>query len=161
MATVQRVLQMLLAERVSIRDLPTILEGIAEMAGRAQTAMQMTEHVRARLARQLSKAASHGQASLPLISLSPQWEQVFGESIIGQGEERQLAMAPSRLQEFIAALRRSFDEAAFDGEAPVLLTSPSVRPFVRSIIERVRPQTVVMSQAEIHPSARLRSVGQV
>ena len=161
MATVQRVLQILLAERVSIRDLPTILEGIAEMAGRAQTAMMMAEHVRSRLARQLSRAATNPRGVLPLISLSPQWESAFAESIIGQGEDRQLAMAPSRLQDFIQGLRRQFDGAAFDGETPVLLTSPSVRPYVRSIVERVRPQTVVMSQAEIHPSARLKSMGQV
>ncbi|BCW88478.1 Flagellar biosynthesis protein FlhA [Alphaproteobacteria bacterium SO-S41] len=159
--TVQRVLQGLLAERVSIRDLPTILEGIAEMAGRSNTTMQMGEHVRARLARQLSRAASNGTGVMPLIALSPQWEQAFSESIIGQGEERQLAMAPSKLQEFIQTVRRQFDGAAFDGETPVLLTSPSVRPFVRSIIERFRPQTVVMSQAEVHPSAKLKSMGQV
>jgi flagellar biosynthesis protein FlhA len=161
MPTVQRVLQGLLAERVSIRDLPTILEGIAEMAGRAATTMQMTEHVRARLARQLSRAATNAKSVMPLISLSPAWEQAFAESIIGQGEDRQLAMAPSKLQDFIQSVRRQFDGAAFDGETPVLLTSPSVRPFVRSIIERFRPQTVVMSQAEVHPSAKLKSMGQV
>ncbi len=161
MATVQRVLQTLLSERISIRDLPTILEGIAETAGRAHTAMTMTEHVRTRLARQISRAATNHNGLLPLIALSPQWEQAFGESIIGQGEERQLAMAPSRLQEFIAAVRRAFDGASMEGETPVLLTSPSVRPFVRSLVERFRPTTFVMSQAEVHPSAKLKSMGQI
>jgi len=161
MATVQRVLQTLLSERISIRDLPTILEGIAETAGRSQTAMLMTEHVRTRLARQISRGATNGKGLLPLIALSPHWEQAFGESIIGQGEERQLAMAPSKLQEFIAAVRRAFDGASMDGETPVLLTSPSVRPFVRSLVERFRPQTSVMSQAEIHASAKLKSMGQI
>ena len=161
MATVQRVLQTLLSERVSIRDLPTILEGIAETAGRAQTAIMMTEHVRTRLARQISRAMTNTHGLLPLIALSPQWEQAFAESIIGQGEERQLAMAPSKLQDFIAAVRRAFDGASMDGETPVLLTSPSVRPFVRSLVERFRPTTFVMSQAEIHPSAKLKSMGQI
>jgi len=161
MATVQRVLQTLLSERISIRDLPTILEGIAETAGRAQTAMLMTEHVRTRLARQISRAATNQKGLLPLIALSPHWEQAFGESIIGQGEERQLAMAPSKLQEFIAAVRRAFDGASMEGETPVLLTSPSVRPFVRSLVERFRPQTSVMSQAEVHPGAKLKSMGQI
>ena len=54
-----------------------------------------------------------------------------------------------------------FDTAANEGELPVLLTSPLARPFVRSIVERFRPQTFVMSQNEIHPSARLRTLGQV
>ena len=161
MATVQRVLQTLLSERVSIRDLPTILEGIAETAGRAHTAMIMTEHVRTRLARQISRAVTNHKGLLPLIALSPQWEQAFAESIIGQGEERQLAMAPSKLQEFIGAVRRAFDGASMDGETPVLLTSPSVRPFVRSLIERFRPTTFVMSQAEVHASAKLKSMGQI
>lgn len=161
MATVQRVLQTLLAERVSIRDLPTILEGIAETSGRAGTSVQMAEHVRARLARQISRSATNMRGQLPLIALSPQWEQNFAESIIGQGEDRQLAMAPSRLQEFIQLVRKQFDAAAYDGETPVLLTSPSVRPFVRSIVERFRPQTLVMSQAEIHPSAKLKAMGQI
>jgi flagellar biosynthesis protein FlhA len=161
MHTVQRVLQSLLAERVSIRDLPTILEGIAEAAGRTQTVSGLVETVRARLARQICRTQTNVKGILPVIAMTPNWEQAFAESIVGQGEDRQLAMAPSKLQEFIQVVRRAFDTAAYDGEAPVLLTSPGIRPFVRSIIERFRPQTVVMSQAEIHPSAKLRAVGTV
>ena len=70
-------------------------------------------------------------------------------------------MVPSRLQEFIRAVRTAFEEAAGQGAAPVLLTSPGIRPFVRSIIERFRSQTPVLSQNEIHPQARLRTVAQV
>ena len=158
---VQRVLQSLLAERVSIRDLPTILEGIAEAASRAATTVQITEHVRARLARQISAANTAPAGYLPLIAMSPAWETAFLDALIGQGEEKQLALAPSRLQEFIQTVRGRFDAAANEGEAPVLLTSPVARPYVRSIIERFRPQTFVMSQNEIHPTARLRTLGQV
>ena len=79
----------------------------------------------------------------------------------GQGEERQLAMAPSRLQEFIASVRDTFEAFAREGELPVMLTSPAIRPYVRSIIERFRPATVVMSQTEIHPKARIRTLGQI
>ncbi|HEU0096570.1 MAG TPA: flagellar biosynthesis protein FlhA, partial [Rhizomicrobium sp.] len=157
----QRVLQTLLGERVSIRDLPAILEGIAEAVGHTKNALYITEHVRARLARQLCHANLAPGGYLPLIALSPNWEQAFAESIIGQGEERQLAMAPSQLQQFIQQVREGFDEASGKNEVPVLLTSPQIRPFVRSIIERFRPQTVVMSQNEIHASVRLRTLGQV
>ena len=93
--------------------------------------------------------------------MSPAWEQAFQESIVGQGEERQLAMAPSQLQQFIQSVRDRFDEASSKNEVPVLLTSPQIRPFVRSIVERFRPQTVVMSQSEIHASVKLRTMGQV
>lgn len=156
---VQRILQSLLAERVSIRDLPTILEGVSEAVGFTQNIGAMTEHVRSRLARQICHMHMGQNSYLPLISLSPEWEQAFAEAIIGQGDDRQLAMAPSRLQEFIGDVRLKFDQAADKGQAPVLLTSPAARPFVRSIIERFRPQTAVMSQNEIHPQARIRTVG--
>jgi flagellar biosynthesis protein FlhA len=158
---VQRILQALLSERVSIRDLPTILEGVAEAASRHASTVQTTEHVRSRLARQICSANTSPAGYLPLVALSPQWEQAFAEALIGQGEEKQLALAPSRLQEFIAGVRRTFETASAEGEIPVLLTSPMIRPYVRSIIERFRPQTFVMSQNEVHPSARLRTLGQV
>ena len=158
---IQRVLQTLLTERISIRDLPTIMEGIAEAVGHTQSLTMITEHVRARLARQICAAHSDADSTVPLVTLSPRWEQAFAESLIGQGEEKQLAMQPSLLQEFIATMRDRFEDAARAGEVPVLLTSPGVRPYVRSIIERFRPQTFVMSQNEIHPRVRLRTVGTV
>lgn len=158
---IQRVLQTLLTERISIRDLATIMEGIAEAVGHTQSLTLITEHVRARLARQICAAHADADNTVPLITLSPRWEQAFIESLVGQGEEKQLAMQPSVLQEFIAGMRDRFEDAARAGEVPVLLTSPGVRPYVRSIIERFRPQTFVMSQNEIHPRVRLRTVGSV
>jgi len=158
---VQRVLQNLLAERISIRDLPTILEGIAEACGHSRSVTAITEHVRARLSRQISDQNTTEQEVIPMITLSPQWEQAFAESLIGQGEDKQLSMQPTRLQEFITALRNSFERQAMMGEAPILLTSPGIRPYVRSIVERFRPMTVVMSQNEVHPKAKIKTVGQV
>jgi flagellar biosynthesis protein FlhA len=158
---IQRVLQLLLTERVSIRDLGTILEGIAEAVGWTRNPASIVEHVRTRLSRQLCAQYSSTQGHLPLIVLSPKWEQSFMESIVGQGEERHLAMAPSKLQEFIALVRDRFEDAAKQGEVPVLLASASIRPFVRSITERFRNQTAVLSQAEIHPRVRLKTVGAV
>jgi flagellar biosynthesis protein FlhA len=58
-------------------------------------------------------------------------------------------------------VRETYDRLAADGEIPVLLTSPSLRPFVRSIIERVRPATVVLSQNEIHARSRIRALGAI
>jgi len=98
---------------------------------------------------------------LPLIALSAKWEQAFADSLVGQGDERQLAMQPSRLSEFITLVRERFEEAAREGEAPVLVTSSSIRPFVRGIVERFRAQTPVLSQGEVHPRARLKTVGSI
>jgi flagellar biosynthesis protein FlhA len=156
---IQRVLQLLLTERVSIRDLPTILEGIADGLSFTRNPAMLVEHVRTRLARQICAQHSSPNGYLPIIAMSAKWEQTFAESIVGQGEERNLAMAPSRLSEFITLIRDRFEDAAREGEAPVLVTSPGVRPFVRSIVERFRTQTTVLSQSEIHPRARLKTVG--
>jgi flagellar biosynthesis protein FlhA len=159
--TLQRVLQSLLREKVSIRDLGAILEGLAEAAPHTNSVTGLVEHVRTRLARQLCWQHKGEDGALPIVTLSPEWEAAFADSLIGQGEERQLAMAPSRLQDFIRAVRDVFERAAMAGETAVLLTGPQVRPYVRSIIERFRGQTVVMSQNEVHPRARLRTIGSV
>jgi flagellar biosynthesis protein FlhA len=161
MGGIQRVLQNLLAERISIRDLPTILEGISEACGYSRNVAVITEHVRARLARQISDSHTAEGGFIPIVSLSPQWEQAFAEALVGQGDERHLSMAPSKLQEFIATVRQNFERLAMKGDTPVLLTSAGVRPYVRSIIERFRPMTVVISQNEIHPKARLKTLGQI
>src|SRR6476619_3681069 len=129
---IQRVLQILLAERVSIRDLATILEGIADGIAGSRNPVTLTEHVRARLSRQLCAQYTGQGGYLQLIALSAKWEQAFAESLIGQGDERQLAMQPSRLSEFISLVR-----------------------------ERFQAQTPVLSQSEIHPRARLKTVGSI
>ncbi len=157
----QRVLQSLVSERVSVRDLPTILEGIAEATAYTKNIAFITEHVRSRLARQICDQNTNSSGFVPLVTLSPEWEQAFGEALIGDGEERQLAMAPTRLQEFISAVRDTYEKVGLSGETPVLLTSPVVRPYVRSVIERFRPQTTVMSQNEIHPRAKIKTLGSV
>jgi flagellar biosynthesis protein FlhA len=158
---VQRILQNLLKERVSIRDLTTIVEAIAEAAPAMHDLVLITEHVRGRLARQICHQHRNHDGSLPIITLSPNWEHTFAESIIGEGANKQLALAPSKLHELVADVRTAFEKAAQMGETPILLTSPMIRPFVRSLIERFRPATAVLSQAEVHAKVRLKAMGQV
>ncbi len=93
----QRVLQILLNERVSIRDFSGILEGIADALAFTRNPVTIAEHVRTRLARQLCAQLTTPAGYLPLIALSAKWEQTFAESIIGSGDERSLAMQPSKL----------------------------------------------------------------
>ncbi|MCA1952038.1 MAG: flagellar biosynthesis protein FlhA [Hyphomicrobiales bacterium] len=161
MTGIQRVLQLLLAERVSIRDLGTILEAIAEVAGALRDPRMIVEHIRSRLGRQICAQHTGPTGQLALITLSPQWEDAFASSLIGEGEVKHLAMQPSKLHDFVIALRDRFEEAAKLGELPVLVTSNAVRPYVRMIVERFRPQTAVLAQGEIHPAARLRTVGSI
>ena len=70
-------------------------------------------------------------------------------------------MQPSRLHDFVTSVRDRFEDAAKQGEMPVLVTSAAVRPFARTIIERFRRETPILSQAEIHPRVRLKTVGSI
>ncbi len=159
---VQRVLQALLAERVSIRDLPTILEGVAEACGgQARPIAAIVAHVRARLSRQISDSHTGPGGYIPLVTLSPEWETAFIESLVGPPDDRQLAMAPSKLSEFMQKLKAAFEAAQTTGEMPVLLASGGVRAHLRAIVERIRPATPVLAQAEIFPRARIRTVGTI
>ncbi len=160
-SSVQRVLQNLLSEMISIRDLPTILEALSESSKSTHSLTLITEHVRARLARQISYANADGNGQLMMLTLSPKWEQAFAESLVGQGDDKQLAMAPSILQDFIHDIKTQFEKHAMQGLVPILLTSPSIRPYIRAVIERFRPSTVVLSQNEIHPKIKLNNLGQI
>lgn len=159
---VQRVLQSLLAERVSVRDLATILEGIQEICGSGTRSIPaIVAHVRIRLARQISASHTGADGCIPLVALSPEWERELTESLVGPPEDRQLAMAPSKLHELMQNLRATFETASNAGESPVLLTSSNVRHYMRAIVERFRPNTPVLAQTEISPRARVRTVGTV
>ncbi|ANP46682.1 flagellar biosynthesis protein FlhA [Candidatus Viadribacter manganicus] len=158
---VQRVLQNLLKERVSIRDLSAIIEAIAEAAPAMHDLVLITEHVRARLARQICYQHRNAAGALPILTLSPNWELAFAEALIGEGQQRTLALAPSKLHDFVADVRTAFEKSAQMGETPVMLTSPNIRPFVRSLIERFRPSTAVMGQSEVHAKVRLKAMGQI
>ena len=155
---IQRVLQFLLAERVSIRDLGAILESIAEVAGAVRDPRFIAEHVRTRLARQISAQHQSPNGYVPIIAMSPHWEDAFATSLIGDGNEKHLAMQPSKLSDFVTAVRDRFEQAARGGEMPVLVTSQSIRPHVRAIVERFRPATPVLGQAEIFARAKLKTV---
>ncbi len=158
---IQRILQNLVSERVSIRDLSTILEGISEATSFSRNLSIITEHVRLRLSRQITFANADDGGMLNMVSLSSTWEQQIADSLVGDTDNKQLAMAPSQIQEFINRVRQVYDKMSMLGESPILVTSALVRPFVRSILERIRPATIIMSQNEVHPKAKVKSLGQV
>lgn len=158
---IQRVLQNLIGERVSIRDMPTILEAISEICMFSRNLTNITEHVRQRLSRQITFSNINENNELVILTLSPQWEQNFVEYVVGDMENRQLAFPPSMIQEFVSKIKQSYDRAILIGENPVLITSQSARPLVRSILERARPNTIIMSQTEVHQKAKIRSLGSI
>lgn len=161
MGNIQRVLQNLLAERVSIRDLSTIIEAIAEVSASVKNPQLITEHVRMRLGRQMCAAYSDEEGVLPIITLAPDWEGLMQQSLVGDGENQYLSLPPTKLQEFTEKIRALWDQQAALGYSPVLLASAGIRYHIRTIIERFKPSLIVMSHNEIHPRARIKTVGSI
>jgi len=161
MSIVQRVLQSLLAEQVSIRDLPVILDALAEAAAFTRDPLALAARVRIRLARQICQSLAADDGYLDIVTLSPQWQRVLTESIVVEGDNRQLAMAPGEIQRFIGAIRTTLQTQAQAGRSPALLVGAEVRPLVRSIVARFSAKTPIISHDEIHPKARIRTLAEV
>ena len=161
MTSIQRVLQNLVAERISIRDLPTILEALAEACSFSRNTTMITEHVRLRLMRQITYAHVDQDHMLSVVNLGPTWERIFSDALVGDGEIKSFALAPTMLQKFISNLTTLLDDLMLQGEMPILLTTATLRPYVRSLLERVRPSTIVLSQNEVYPKVKLKHLGQI
>lgn len=161
-AMLQKVLQNLLSEMISIRDLPSILEAAAEGHKMHKTITGMTEFIRSRLSRQICHMHVNKDGFIPMIAMSHEWENTFLHNLIGDSEDKQLVIPPSKLQEFAAKVKKVYDEQeAKGGVVPVLLTSSAIRPYVRSIIERIRSYIPVMSQNEIHYKSKIKTLGSI
>lgn len=160
-ATFQRVLQTLLSEQISIRDLALILESVSDACQTTRNPTLLAEYVRSRLSRQLCATYQNKEGFLQIISLSSLWEKTFQDSLTGDSDLKNLIMAPSKTQEFVQKVKQVFEEHLKKGEKPILLTSSFLRPYVRSVIERFRPQTVVLSQNEIHPKMLIQTIGEI
>jgi len=158
----QRVLQMLLAERVSIRDMSTILEAIQEAcASNLKSVSSIVAHVRTRLSRQISDSLVGAGGYIAVVVLSPEWEDTLAGSLVGGPEDRQLALGADKLREFLDRIKATVDAAVHAGEKPALLTSMQVRYHVHCIVDRIRINVPVIAQAEIHRRARVKIVGTI
>lgn len=160
LATVQKVLQNLLMERVSIRDLPTILEALADAQG-IRNINTITEGVRQRLSRQITHQHTGPDGSVPIVSLSPAWEQEFLGSIHKDGDDQRFNMPPDKVQGFLKQAKEVIEKQLMGGLQPVILTSSAVRPFARMLVARNMPMIAVLSQAELHPRATIKTVGTI
>ena len=158
---VQHVLQRLLAERVAIRNLPLIIEAIAEVAPETRNLGAITDHVRQRLSNQICRALTDASGYLPVMVPSTAWQEEIVSSVKVSGDERQFTMSPQRVQEFVLAARGTIQEFSQREEWPALLVPQEARSFVRSMLERVSPQTQVLSYEEIHRKTSLRTVATI
>ncbi|MFD2739577.1 flagellar biosynthesis protein FlhA [Sulfitobacter aestuarii] len=157
----QHVLQKLLSERVSVRNLPLIVEALAEAAAVSKNATTITEHVRRKLAAQICGALEDSDRYIAVSTLGQRWEGEFAAAVKVQGDETICTMSPSKVQDFIKEARVELQKLSAREEQVALLVSPEFRPIIRSMLERVAPQTPVISHSEIHRKARLKTLSTI
>lgn len=158
---IQRVLQSLLREGVSIRDLGVIVEAIGDKARLTRDPSLLAEYARQALGRQITAPFLGDDRKLRAIALDPMVEQEVSESITATSDGEYLAMEPSRAQALVTALRDRTDDASTLGSRPVLLCSARVRRHLRRLAEQSIPQLAVCSYNEIAPGIRVETVGVV
>ncbi|MBM3268379.1 MAG: flagellar biosynthesis protein FlhA [Candidatus Sericytochromatia bacterium] len=158
---VQRVLQALLKERVSIRDLATILEKLADYGKMTKESFVLTELVRQALSRNICTQLANEDNVIEVITLDPAVEGNVLQAIQQGPQGPTLALNPQIAQLILARLGTVYNEATARGQNPCLLVSPPVRAHVKSLIERNFPVMAVISFAEINPKFRIQQVGQV
>jgi flagellar biosynthesis protein FlhA len=158
---VQRVLQALLREGVSIRDLGTILEAIGDRAAFTRDPSILAEYARQALARTITSGYMDGEQTLRAISLDPGLEQEIADSVSHTQEGEYLAMDPDRAQALVGSLAGEVEQATGLGARPVLICSSRIRRHVRRLIEQSLPQLPVVSYNEILPGVRVETTGVV
>jgi flagellar biosynthesis protein FlhA len=155
------VLRLLLEERVSIRNLPLILESVAEARGLGAPEA-VCEHVRQRLGFQIVAEFRRADGTIPLIQLAPDWERSFQtHQIDGPGPNRDVALPPEMFAKLANGIAERLNHAAEQGALPALITSAARRRFLRTVVQAKGLQTPVLSYEEIGMDVRPALLGQV
>ena len=158
LGVVHRVLQNLLEERVSIRNLLTVLETLGDHAAATRDPDVLTEYVRQALARQISREHRGEDGTLAAFVLDPQTEEKISQSLVTTSHGSIAALEPKEIQKLVAQVKKSLEGAAKKGQVPVLLTSPELRRHVRRLMSRFLPNVPVLSYNEIAPDTRMTAI---
>lgn len=158
---VQKVLQNLIRERVSIRDLATILEKLTDFSKINQDPDTLSELARQSLSRQICNNLANEQNIIPVITLDPKVEQAVQESIQQTAQGAVLALNPQVSQQILAKLANEVQAATNAGHNPVVLCNPQIRPHVKKLTDRNFPMLTVLSYNEIAPKIKIQSIGTV
>ncbi len=161
LGVVVRVLQNLLKEQVSIRDLLTIFETLADDATRTKDPELLTESVRKSLARTITAKFRNDGERIAVITLEPQIEELIANSLLQTEQGVQLVMDPRSAQELINKIARAIEDHPEVAAQPVLLTSPTARRHIYKLTSRFIPQLAVLSHNELSPDAKVTAVGVV
>ncbi|HQD51400.1 MAG TPA: flagellar biosynthesis protein FlhA, partial [Defluviitaleaceae bacterium] len=157
---IQKVLANLLKESVSIRDLVTIFETLADYGTITRDTDLLTEYVRQNLSRAISKKFLN-QPSNKVITLDPDLEQKIMDSVQQSEQGSYLALDPESTQKIFERLNQEIRRFNSIGQQPILLTSPIVRIYFRRLTEQVAPDLIILSYNEIDPSIEIQSIGMV
>jgi flagellar biosynthesis protein FlhA len=163
LGTVLTVLRSLLREGVSVRDLLTILETLADQAPRSKDADFLTERVRQALGRQISAQHSDEHGSIHYIALARPTEEMIRAGIQRgpEGTPSQLVLDPAKAQSLLARLNEEIERHAAGQVMPVILAAPTIRGALRRLTERTLPQISVLSPNELNERSRLKRLGTV
>jgi flagellar biosynthesis protein FlhA len=161
LGTVVQVLQGLLREQVSIRDLRTIFETLSDVGSGMKDTEGLVEACRKRMARAITEKLMNDEGEIPVLSLSPHLEDTVNNSLLQTEQGMQLVMDPHVAQHMITEIARMIETHPEIAGQPVLLTSPSIRRHVRKLTERFIPQLQVVSHNELSIDANITSVGTV
>ncbi len=159
--TVLKVLKSLLKENVSIRDLRSILESLAEMAPYQKDPMLLTEHVRTALARVITKKLATPEGQLVLLTLDRKVEEALAAGIIQTDQGQQLSVDPEFVRQLVAQLNEQAAMAASETSQAIVLCSPLIRGHLKTLIDRFIPNVTVISHNEITPNVNVKSIGTV
>lgn len=161
LGVVQKVLQNLLRERVSVRDLHTVLETLADMGGLTKDPDLLTEYVRQNMARTITRQYQTSDGTLPLVSLTQDWEDKLANSIQTTPQGTYLGLDPEMAQTIIQNIEGQMERFSVLNYQPILLCSPLIRPHVKKLVERFIPNLVVLSHNEVSHDVRIESLGLV
>ncbi len=160
--TLLQVLRLLLDEQVSIRNLPLILETIAEMRGQQTQPEVICEHVRQRLGFQLVAGMRRDDGTIPLVQLAPEWEETFNSYQVENSQGAlDVALPPEKFEALTSGLADTIGEASQRGVSPAIVTSARRRRFLRTVMVAKGLSNPVMSYEEIGLEARPALVGVV
>jgi flagellar biosynthesis protein FlhA len=157
---VQKVLQNLLKERVSIRDAVTIFETLADFGSYTKNAATLTEYCRQTLGRSICRSYQTDDGDLPVFTVSPDLEKSIMDGVVHSDQGSYLALEPRQAKDIMTRFRRAV-EATGNAGNPVVLCSPNIRMYVRQLLERFLPNVAILSHSEIPPSIRVLSLGMV
>ncbi|UQZ32101.1 flagellar biosynthesis protein FlhA [Paenibacillus sp. PK3_47] len=158
---IQKVLAKLLREKISVRDLVTIFETLADYGTYTKDPDILTEYVRQSLSRQITQQYSQTGETLRVITVGPNLEKKISESVQQTEQGSYLALDPVSTQTVYQRLTEQINRLLQSGQQPIVLTSPTIRMYLRQVIERTMQDIPVLSYSELEPNIEIQSVGVV